>query len=364
MVSETGIDVKSAAAAVYFMKAISLLILYYDINPKLMKTIGLFFGGLSNEHDVSVVSAGNVVRNFDYRKYKLALIYWRKQDGCFYLVKDIKKLKPADNRRIGLEDFSSLFDAALLMTHGKYGEDGILQSLLESKKIKYCGCRVLSSALCMDKAAFKTLMAANNIRKTRYGVLDYQAYSPAENDRELKKLKDVLKFPLYIKPANSGSSIGITRVAKASGLGVAVRAALKHDNKIVIEEGLNGPKEIEIAVLGNKKLTVSRPGELRLAKDFYDYDDKYKKGEAQAVIPAKISPAQTKEARQMAERIYRLAGCQGFARVDLFLDHGRFYINEINTLPGFTDISMFPMLMMDAGLSYKRLLNEIINLAQ
>lgn len=327
-----------------------------------MKTIGLFFGGLSNEHDVSVVSAGNVVKNFDYKKYKLALIYWRKQDANFYLVKDIRKLQPAANKRISLEDFSKIFDIALLMTHGKYGEDGVLQSLLESKKIKYCGCRVLSSALCMDKAAFKTLMSANNIRQTRYGVLDYQSYNPEEIKKELARIKNILKFPLYIKPANSGSSIGISRVETAAGLSAAIRAALKHDHKIVIEEGLNSPKEVEVGVLGNKKLIVSRPGELRLAKDFYDYDDKYKKGEAQVIIPAKISEAQIKEVRKMAEHIYRLANCQGFARVDFFLDYRRFYINEINTLPGFTDISMFPMLMMDSGLSYQKIINEIIAL--
>jgi len=329
-----------------------------------MKTIGLFFGGLSNEHEVSIISAGNVVRNLDYKKYKLVLIYWRKSDGRFYQIKDINKLQPAANKRIRLEDFSDIFDVALLMTHGKYGEDGVLQSLLESQKIKYCGCRVLSSALCMDKGVFKTLMSANNICQVRYGVLDYQACGPAEIRRESQKIKNILKFPLYVKPANSGSSIGITRVAKAAELSPAIKTALKHDHKIVIEEGLNSPKEIEVAVLGNKKLIVSRPGELRLAKDFYDYEDKYKKGEARAVIPAEISSAQIKKIRKMAEQIYRLADCQGFARVDFFIDHGRIYINEINTLPGFTDISMFPMLMMDSGLNYRKILNKIISLAQ
>ncbi len=329
-----------------------------------MKTIGLFFGGLSNEHEVSIASAGNVVKNLDYKKYKLALIYWCKQDACFYLVKDIKKLQSTTNKRIGLEDFRNILDIALLMTHGKYGEDGVLQSLLESQKIKYCGCRVLSSALCMDKGIFKILMSANNIRQVKYGVLNYWTCNPAEIKKELKKIKGILKSPLYVKPANSGSSIGITRVTKPENLSAAIKTALKHDYKIVIEEGLNSPKEIEVAVLGNKKLIVSRPGELRLVKDFYDFDDKYKKGEAQAIVPAKITPAQTKTIRKMAEKIYRLADCQGFARVDFFIDRGRVYINEINTLPGFTDISMFPMLMMDTGLSYRGILNKIISSAQ
>jgi len=216
----------------------------------------------------------------------------------------------------------------------------------------------------MDKAVFKTLMSANNIRQVRYGVLDYQVCTPAEIRRKIQEIKSILRPPFYVKPANSGSSIGITPVARAAAFPAAIRTALKHDHKIVIEEGLNSPKEIEVAVLGNKKLIVSHPGELRLAKDFYDYEDKYKKGEAQAVIPAKISLVQTREIRKMAERIYRLAGCQGFARVDFFIDRGRIYLNEINTLPGFTDISMFPMLMMDSGLSYRQILNKIISLAQ
>ncbi|MDP2944056.1 MAG: D-alanine--D-alanine ligase family protein [bacterium] len=329
-----------------------------------MKTIGLFFGGLSNEHEVSIASARNVVKNFDYKKYKLTLIYWRKQDGCFYHVGDIKKLRSTANKQVRLEDFRNIFDIALLMTHGRYGEDGVLQGLLESQKIKYCGCRVLSSALCMDKGIFKILMSANNIRQVKYGVLNYWAYNSAEIKKEFKKIKSVLKFPIYVKPANSGSSVGITRVTKPANLSAAISAALKHDYKIIIEEGLNSPKEIEVAVLGNKKLTVSRPGELRLVKDFYDFDDKYKKGQTQVLIPAQISAVQTRKIRKMAEQIYRLAGCQGFARVDFFIGRGQIYINEINTLPGFTDISMFPMLMMDTGLSYREILNKIISLAQ
>jgi len=328
-----------------------------------MKTIGLIFGGLSNEHEVSIISAGKVAANFDYKKYKLALVYWHKQDGCFYRVKDINKLRPAANKKIKLEDFSRIFDIALLMTHGKYGEDGVLQSLLESQKIKYCGCRVLSSALCMDKALFKTVMAANSIRQVRYISVDYKLNSPAEINGSLAQVRRNFKFPLYIKPANSGSSVGITRVTKTSGLSPAIKLALKHDSKIVIEEGLVNPKEIEIAILGNQELLVSKPGELRLTKDFYDYDDKYKNGEAQMVIPADIGAAKIKQVRTMAAKIYRLAGCQGFARVDFFLSHDLLYINEINTLPGFTDISMFPMLMMNAGLSYKEIINRIISLA-
>ncbi|MFA5023682.1 MAG: D-alanine--D-alanine ligase family protein [Patescibacteria group bacterium] len=328
-----------------------------------MKTIALFFGGLSNEAEVSIMSARNVVKNFDYRRYKLVLIYWRKQDGYFYQVKNINKLGRGGLKRLAIEDFKKLFDVALLMTHGRFGEDGVLQAILESQKIKYCGCRVLGSALCMDKAVFKDLLKSAGIDQVKYLILDFNSASKAEIKSQLEKIKKSFKLPLYIKPANSGSSVGITRVEKTTQLDKAIKEALKHDTKIVVEEGLINPKEIEMAVLGNEKLLISRPGELRLVKDFYNYDDKYKLGQAQALVPAKISLQQTKKIRQLAERAYRLANCQGFARIDFFISRGKVYLNEINTLPGFTDISMYPMLMMDKGMSYQKLLNKIIELA-
>lgn len=328
-----------------------------------MKTIALFFGGLSNEAEVSIMSAKNVVKHFDYKRYKLKLVYWSKKDGDFYLLKDIKKLVLSPKNRLPLEKWESSFDVALLMTHGRYGEDGVLQALLESRKIKYCGCRVLGSAVCMDKAVFKDLLAAEKINQVRYLVLDFNSLGNKEIEKRKKKIRKDLRLPLYIKPANSGSSVGITKITKYSGLERALGEALKHDRKIVVEEGLVNPKEIEVAILGNQELIVSRPGELRLAKDFYNYDDKYKLGEAQAIVPAKIKAGQRKKIRDLAAKAYRLTNCQGFARVDFFIAKNKIYLNEINTLPGFTDISMYPMLMMDQGLSYRELLNKIIALA-
>jgi D-alanine-D-alanine ligase len=215
----------------------------------------------------------------------------------------------------------------------------------------------------MDKAICKNLISSRGIRQVKYAVLDFMSVTAAELRSEEKKIGRTFRLPLYVKPANSGSSVGITKVEKQAGLAGAIRVARKHDTKVIVEEGLINPKEIEVAVLGNEKLIVSRPGELRLAKDFYDYDDKYKKGEARVAIPARISPAQEKEIRRLAAIIYRLTGGQGFARVDFFIAKSKVYINEINTLPGFTDISMFPMLMMKTGMSYRELLNRIIGLA-
>lgn len=326
-----------------------------------MKTIGLFFGGLSNEHEVSVISAKNIVKNFPYKKYKLVQIYWDKK-GNFYQVKSINKLS-SNCKKINLEDFKKLFDVALLMTHGKYGEDGVLQSLLESQKIKYCGCRALSSALCMDKALFKQYLSGQKINQVKFEVLDYNLSSAKNINKKISKIKTNFKLPLYIKPANSGSSVGITRVDKINNLSAAIKEALKHDSKIVVEEGLITPKEIEVAVLGNQELNISFPGELRLTKDFYDYDDKYKLGEAKVIIPAGISAKLIKSIREQAAKIYKLCDCSGFARIDFFVLKDKVYLNEINTLPGFTDISMYPMLMMNKGLSYSDLIEKIISLA-
>jgi D-alanine-D-alanine ligase len=325
-----------------------------------MKTVGLIFGGPSNEHEVSINSAKNIVKNFSYQKYKLTLIYWDKK-GDFYSVKDINKLEI--RKRIILEDFKKVFNIALPMTHGKYGEDGVLQSLLESQKIRYCGCRVLSSSLCMDKGLFKQYLSGQKINQVRFVILDYNRENNKEINIKIAQIKSTFKSPLYIKPSNSGSSVGITRIENSAQIGQAIKEALRHDGKVIVEEGLVNPKEIEVAILGNKEFSISRPGELRLVKDFYSYDDKYKLGQTEVIIPARISKEQSRKIISLAEKIYKLCGCSGFARIDLFIAKNKIYLNEINTLPGFTDISMYPKLMMDKGLSYQGLINKIIDLA-
>lgn len=328
-----------------------------------MKTIALFFGGISNESEVSIMSAKNVVKSFDYKLYKLKLVFWNKKDRLFYLVKDINKLVTTKSNRLAIEDFKKIFDVALPMTHGRYGEDGVLQAIFESQKIKYCGCRVLGSAVCMDKALFKDLLKAKNIKQVKYIVIDLKANTEIEIKGLKDKIKKTFKTPLYIKPANSGSSVGITKIDNFNQLEMALNIALKHDTKVVVEEGLISPKEVEVAVLGNDKLIVSKPGELRLVKDFYNYDDKYKLGQVEVIIPAKIPSATIKIIQKLAAEIYHLANCQGFSRLDFFVSKNKIYFNEINTLPGFTDISMFPMLIMNIGMTYRELINKIIELA-
>ena len=326
-----------------------------------MKKIGLFFGGIGNEAEVSVISAQNVAANIDRKKFELVLIYWDR-DGQFYQLKDFSEIKKP-KRKILEKDFAKLFDVALPMTHGKYGEDGILQGIFERHKIRYCGCRVLSSSLCMDKAVCKNFLEGHGISQVPFEVIDYAISSKQEIIAKIEMVKKKFSLPLFVKPANSGSSVGITKIDDLKDLEKAIRIARKHDNKIVIEEGVTDLREVEVGILGNTELIVSKPGELVLPKEFYDYDEKYKNNRTEIKIPASLNKKEEKQIMEMAEKIYRLCDCRGFSRLDFFVANGKVYFNEINTLPGFTQFSMYPMLMMDTKMNYSQLLTKIISLA-
>lgn len=327
------------------------------------KTVGLFFGGLSNEAGISIISAQNIVKSFDQKKYNLVLVYWHR-DNQFYILKNAHETNGISKKnRIAADDFSKLFDVALPITHGKYGEDGALQGLFEMQKVPYCGCRVLSSSLCMDKAVFKTFLAGQKINQVHFDAIDLRGKRQSDVENWIAKIKDHFQPPVFIKPSNSGSSVGVVKVTDFNQLKKAIKDAAQHDNKIVVEQGLVNPREIEVAVLGNDELTVSDPGELVLGGNFYDFDEKYKNNRTQVDIPAKLDSKTRQKIKSTAGKAYRLCDCKGFARVDFFVDGNKIYLNEINTLPGFTDISMFPMLMKNTGISYKELINKIIGLA-
>jgi D-alanine-D-alanine ligase len=329
-----------------------------------MKKIGLFFGGPGNEAKVSIMSARNIVDNFDYKKYDLVLIYWHKNRE-FYLLKSFAGVRKINKKnKISIEDFRKYFDIALLMTHGKYGEDGVLQAILESQKIKYTGCGVLSSALCMDKAIFKELLCSHNITQVKFEILDYVTMSVEELNDKLKIIRKKFSLPIFVKPANSGSSIGISKVKNFKEINRAIKGAKKHDHKIIIEEGVKNPIEVEIAILGNKNPIVSLLGQLVPVNDFYDYDDKYLLNKTKLIIPAKLPSRLVATMRKMALQTYKLCGCSGFARIDFLIRGDKVFLSEINSLPGFTKNSMYPRLMMNAGLTYKNLINKIIGFAK
>lgn len=324
------------------------------------KRVGLFYGGMSNEHDVSVVSARNIAANIDKNTYELVPIFWTK-NGQFVISADIQR--PEQGIEILPLDFSTHFDVAFPITHGKYGEDGVLQAILESVRIPYCGCRVLASALCMDKAIFKTLLSKHEIPQTKFFIIDDHGMTPESITMAFETIRTTIQMPYFVKPANSGSSVGISKVTEAGQFKSALTEARKHDSKLVIEEGLTDFKEIEIAILGNSDLIVSPPGQLKPSQEFYTYDEKYVLNQTECTIPAQLRQHLIDEAKIIAERAYRLCDCQGFARVDLFVKNERVYLNEINTLPGFTDISMYPRLMQACGVSYSDLISRIIELA-
>lgn len=327
------------------------------------KTVGLIFGGLSNEAEISIISARNIIKAFDRVRYRLVLVYWH-TDNRFYVVDGAEDLtRLSKQNRIDVADFSTRFDVALPITHGKYGEDGALQGLLEIQRVPYCGCGVLSSSLCMDKAVFKTFLAGQKIRQVDFDFIDLRGKKRSDVDRWLAAIEGRFKTPVYVKPANSGSSVGVHKVTDFGNLRKAVRDAARHDDKILVEEGLVAPRELEVAILGNDSLTVSEPGELVLDGAFYDFDEKYRKNRTRVEIPARIDARTARRIKALAEKAYRLCDCRGFARIDFFMKDGTIYLNEINTLPGFTDISMFPMLMKHAGIRYRDLINAIIKLA-
>ena len=326
-----------------------------------MKTIALFFGGPGNEAKVSIMSAQHVATHFDYTKYKLILIFWSRNKN-FYKVDNFLDLKKPLNR-IKESQFKNLFDVALLMTHGKYGEDGTLQKILKKAKVQYCGSDPKASALCMDKARTKKLLGQHHIKQVSFEVIDLNKISPKQINKKLTIIKSDYNLPLFVKPANSGSSVGITKVVNFSQLAKAITTACLYDKKILIEQGLINPREIEIGILGNNKIIVSAPGELLLSKQFYDYNDKYINNKTKISIPAILTPTEKQKIKKLDAKIYRLCGCRGFARIDFFIANNTIYFNEINTLPGFTKFSMYPNLMINMGISFKQLLSKIITLA-
>lgn len=326
-----------------------------------MKTIGLVFGGPGNEANVSIMSAQNVAAHCDDRKYKLILIFWSKNKS-FYQVSNFSEIKKPTHK-ISEKELKKLIDVALLMTHGKYGEDGTLQRILEKAKVKYCGCGVKASALCMDKARSKKLLSQHTIKQVQFEIINFKTTTTLQIGNKINDIKKNYSLPLFVKPANSGSSVGITKITNFSQLSKAIKLALKHDSKILIEEGLENPREIEVGILGNKKIIVSQPGELLLSKGFYDYNDKYVKNKTKISIPAKLTTLEKQKITKLAQTIYQLCGCRGFARVDFFISNNTIYYNEINTLPGFTKFSMYPLLMTARRMNFKQLISKIIELA-
>ena len=307
--------------------------------------VAVLYGGRSGEHEVSLRSAESIVAALDREKYDVERILIT-QDGRW----EPRAISPdpAGNPNI---------DVVFPVLHGTFGEDGTVQGLLELADLPYVGAGVLASAVSMDKDVQKRLCVERGLP-----VVDYVVTS--RDDLDLEQICGRLPFPLFVKPANLGSSVGISKAKNCEELKAALALAGRFDRKILVERGVTG-REFECAVLGNRDPIAAVPCEILPSRDFYDYDDKYLLGASQTVLPADLTPEQTREVQRLAVECYRAVECEGLARVDFFLEtvSGKFLINEINTLPGFTSISMYPKMWEAAGLPYAQLLDRLIELA-
>ena len=338
----------------------------------------VIFGGQSAEHDVSCVTATHVLRAVDRTRYRVTPI-GIDRDGHWQLATAAQQALEAgpDHLPARLEAVGESLSPTPMLTsavsagpvvvmpllHGPLGEDGTVQGLLELMDVPYVGSGVLGSAVGMDKALAKEVLGFHGITQARWVSLREHEVSPSR----LTDIVDTLGLPVFVKPSNMGSSVGVSKAATVEELQAAVEFALGYDEWVVIEEAVVG-REIEVAVLGNLEPVASSPGEVVPGKEFYDYEDKYVDDSAELLIPAPLTAEQTAEVQRRAVEVYRVLRCEGLARVDFFFEDpatgGRgFLINEVNTMPGFTPISMYPKMWQHSGLSYPALVDRLIDLA-
>jgi len=301
-----------------------------------MKKVLLIYGGTSSEHDVSCISAKSIINNID-NKYKLDCVEITQNNKWLYNNEEITNIIT----------FLKKYDVIFPITHGTNGEDGKLQGLLDLFNIKYIGSKWGTSYICMDKERTKQILHYHKIPQVPFEIY--------------KDNKISIPYPVIIKPANGGSSIGIQIANNKKELKKAIKIAKKYDNKIIVEKFINA-QELEIAVIKNKKLIISEVGEILSANNFYDYEAKYENKESKTLIPANIEENISDQIKEYAKQIVEILNIEGLARIDFFYDkdYKKIYLNEINTLPGFTEISMFPKLIMNEGFTYQEIISMLI----
>ena len=335
------------------------------------KKIAVLFGGQSTEHEVSRVSATSVLKNIDQTKYDIYPIGITKDGLWFEYTGKLDNIESGEWEKDEYYKmpegqkilFNKEVDVVFPVLHGLFGEDGTIQGMCKLLNIPCVGPGVMSSALCMDKVYTKYLLENFNIKQADYVVVNAHEY--AENkEMFLEKIENKLGYAVFIKPSNSGSSVGITKAHNKEELIIGVEEALKYDRKILVEKAINA-REIEVAVLGNDYPEASIPGEIVPAKEFYDYEAKYKSEASKLIIPAALCADKLQTIREEAIRIYKILDCAGMARVDFLVDKETedVYLNEVNTIPGFTQISMYPKMWQATGKTYAELIDELIKLA-
>ena len=349
--------------------------------------MGILFGGRSGEHEVSLTSATSLLKVLDPEKYEVVPIaitregQWRVGSAVLGpqhaaplrgVLENGKPVTPSVdptgpkliplNSTLPTESWPDV-DVIFPILHGTFGEDGTIQGLLELAGVPYVGAGVLASAVGMDKDVMKRLFRDAGLPVVKW-VLVLRGDWERDPARLRKLLERQLRYPLFIKPANLGSSVGISKVHSARGLPAALHLAARYDRKIIVEKAVDA-REIECSVLGNDRPEASVPGEVIPVNEFYDYEAKYIKEGSKLIIPAKLTPRQTKRAQELSVRAFQAIDCAGMGRVDMLLDRktGKLFVNEINTIPGFTPISMYPKLWEASGLPYPQLVDRLIELA-
>lgn len=355
-----------------------------SFNNTVKQKIAVLFGGQSSEHEVSRASVTMVLNNIDREKYDVYMIGITKEGKWYLYEGDVSLIANGDwetsgkitqafiapdaalhgmviMREGGVETVS--LDAAFPVMHGKNGEDGTIQGLFELAHIPYVGCNVAASAVCLDKALTNTVLEYAGIPQAKF-VWFYARYFENHMDAILDQIENELGYPCFVKPANAGSSVGISKCDRRRDVVDAVRFAAQHDSKIVVEENITG-QEVEVAILGNEDPIASVVGEIIPAAEWYDYDAKYNDESSRLVIPANLSEETSELIRKRAIQAYKMLGCSGLTRVDFLVrkSDGQPMLNEPNTLPGFTEISMYPKLFEASGIGKSELIDKLIGFA-
>ena len=347
------------------------------------KKIAVIFGGKSSEHDISRISASYVISQISKEKYDIFTIGITKEGKWLLYSGDIESIKDGswemhpDNKSAFISPDSSIhgmivmsdgkcetirLDVIFPVMHGKNGEDGTIQGLFEMSGINYVGCGVLASADCMDKVTANIIFASLGIDQAKF-TWCYASDFKKSPEKVISAIENAIDYPIFVKPANAGSSVGISKAHDRNELQKAIETAAKEDSRILFEETIVG-KEVECAVLGNDEPFASTVGEIAPASEFYDFDAKYNDANSLLFIPARIESELIEKIRETAVKAYRAIGCAGLSRVDFFVTaDNRIMLNEINTLPGFTSISMYPKLMEKSGINGTQLVEKIIELA-
>lgn len=329
------------------------------------RRIAVLMGGRSGEHEVSLVSGSSVARALDADRYEVFPVLIDRAGGWTLDGEPVALVPGSDGRGV-IASLSGgptrVVDVVFPVLHGPYGEDGTVQGLCEIAGVPYVGAGVGASAIAMDKAMFKTVARTLDIPVVE-SVEIWRSEWTADPDAVRRRVDDTLPYPVFVKPARLGSSVGISRVTDPAGLAEAVEGALEHDRKILIERGMVG-REVEVGVLGNEEIQVSPVGEIAYDSDWYDYDTKYLPGRMSLTVPASIPDDLAARLQDIARRAFRAIDCVGMARIDFFVEEsGDARVLEINTIPGFTPTSVYAKLFEAAGIAYQPLVEHLVDLA-